>query len=248
MKDLRDALRREAGKVWRDKNDAGKLRLFLSEETITETMLLRLAQKFQHGALRVRAFTKAQEKTNGADYEVWFIEKGKSLGLRVQAKRLFPSGNYDSLHSGGPQINKLISQSKDCCPVFAFYNDERLIYDDVPACECPDFHKPTYLGVTLASAKSVKASNTNRAATLTKSMIPWHCILCQENNSKKTNLPEAVKRNLSTKISSGDEAKVIQTPKKIASFAEAGAADMDKYLTERKLAGLVLISAAGESA
>lgn len=86
---LRESLRCEAGTVWREKAQAQKLGLQLNEETITETVLFRLASKHQGGGLIVRAFNKPEETKNGADLEWWFVQGDKGIGLRVQAKRLF---------------------------------------------------------------------------------------------------------------------------------------------------------------
>lgn len=108
MTPLRDAMRREAGWVWRAKARAASLGLFLNEETITETVLLRLATAAQGTGFLVRLFTKAEETKLGADWEFRFISKSKMVRLRVQAKRLFPSGHYESLKPGASRrLNSL---------------------------------------------------------------------------------------------------------------------------------------------
>lgn len=71
LNSLRYAMRREAGRVWHQKEKAEHLGLFMNEETITETLLLRLAVEFRAGGLVVRPFTKAEETKNGADWEFW---------------------------------------------------------------------------------------------------------------------------------------------------------------------------------
>jgi hypothetical protein len=119
---LRASLRLEAGRVWREKGDAERIGLQLNEETITETLLFRLAKRHRHSGLRVRAFSKPEEKKSGSDWEWWFVQGGSGVGLRVQAKRIFPSGTFKSLKA--VQTTQLITKAGNCHPFFVFYNDE----------------------------------------------------------------------------------------------------------------------------
>jgi hypothetical protein len=73
MKALRDAMRRGAGRIWHEKAHAEKLNLFLSEETITEMLLLRVLSAAKGSGFRVRVFNKIAERTSGADWEFWFF-------------------------------------------------------------------------------------------------------------------------------------------------------------------------------
>lgn len=192
MMSLRDAMRREAGRIWRDKARAERLGLFLNEETITETLLLHLATEFQGNGFWVRPFTKARETRNGADWEFWFVQGHKSVGLRVQAKRLFPSGKYQSLIPGGQQADKLIRKSGNCYPVFAFYNDSRAYFTSLPDCLCGDYYAPSYRGCTLAPADVVRSCASHDANILANQTIPLHCLLCEFSSNKGVSLPQRI--------------------------------------------------------
>lgn len=95
----------------------------IQEETITEILLLNLAEKLK-GQIKITLFNKIEEGRNGADWE-WYIKKnGKWIGFSVQAKILnYKNGMYDSLFKKN-QIDKLIVNAfkKDLIPIYSFYN------------------------------------------------------------------------------------------------------------------------------
>lgn len=266
MSVLRDAMRTEAGRVWREKESAEKLSLFLNEETITETLLLRLAAKFQGKGLHVQPFTKAQEKRNGADWEFWFAEGTRAVGLRVQAKRLFPSGAYQSLDPLGQQLDNLIRQSGDCFPVYVFYNNPRSYRDFNNGCDCSAYHGPSYFGCTLAAASAVSNTASSDAHILASVSIPWHCLLCESGRPAGQSLPEAVAWSLNDLVHKGKIAtptiEVGLLPELFHVWArtrheyrEITGSSMDEvyeqpfglaeYLEGHNLAGLVLFGAEG---
>lgn len=102
---LCQTMRTEAGRVWRQMDDARDLGMSMGEETITETALYQVARHHQSGAIEVSLATKPQEYKHGADWEWWFTAKGSSFGFRVQAKRLFPSGRYESVSSAKGKLH-----------------------------------------------------------------------------------------------------------------------------------------------
>lgn len=109
------SFRREAGRVWKQMEESSRLGLALSEETITETCLYNIARQHQSGNITVIPATRPQEAKHGADWEWWFTRRGRGVGYRVQAKRLFPSGRYESLFKKGKplgQLEKLVSAAK----------------------------------------------------------------------------------------------------------------------------------------
>ena len=89
-------LRDVASWVWHEQGAARHHGLKLQEETITETLLLRMARECQHLGLRVRMFNRIEEggrkKTtrvgNGADWEWYVTTDYCRVGFRVQAKVL----------------------------------------------------------------------------------------------------------------------------------------------------------------
>jgi hypothetical protein len=261
MKPLRDALRREAGRVWREKARAGALGLFLNEETITESTLLNLATAFCGHGLFVRIFTKAEERRNGADWEFWFVQGRRATGLRVQAKRLFPGGAYSSLNSSGPQTTTLINNAGNCCPVYVFYNDAGAYRSSLPRCSCGEYRARSYLGCTLAPAVAVAHAGRNVASSLQEITIPWHCLLC-ESTAKRTSLPDVIAKNLNKYAAQPDhhQCEVVETPRQFQPYTGAefdpgpeltrsGGYEepgwLEEYLSEKTLAGIALVGSTG---
>lgn len=259
MKPLRNAMRREAGRVWQEKARAARLGLFMSEETITELTLLNLAAVFQGHGLLVQPFTKAQETRNGADWEFWFIQGARSVGLRVQAKRLFPNGNYASLEPGGSQNRKLILHAGRCCPVYIFYNDAPAYRCNSPDCACGEYRGPSYRGCTLAPAAAVARTTNNSASSLQGVTIPWHCLVC-ESAANTMSLPETIAENLNRRFAQvdGHRCEAVATPHEFRPYDDIkghpglefmGGDGYDEpgwlagYLSERELAGIALVGA-----
>ena len=271
MKPLRDTMRREAGRIWREKASAEQFGLFMNEETLTETLLFHLARRFQGNSVRVHPFTKAQETRNGADWEFWFAQGQQAVGLRVQAKRLFPSGNYDSLNPNGQQTQNLIKRSGNCFPVFVFYNDERVYSCYTPECNCGDYRGPSYLGCTLTSAYIVSGLAHRNLTLLARECIPWHCLLCDRKSTKHTSLPaivaasvnERFARTAASDVDLSRKCETVETPLQFRSHVEQMAdkrdgrtvrrggdfeepAWLEEYLERRVLAGILLIAAKGD--
>lgn len=100
----------------------------MSEETTTETLLYEIARRHQSGNYIAIPATKIAESKHGGDWLWWFGDKASGIGFRVQAKRLFLTGRYDSLFkkTGDPhaQLKKLISRAKrdNYVPLYCFYN------------------------------------------------------------------------------------------------------------------------------
>jgi hypothetical protein len=258
MKPLRDAIRREAGRVWREKAQAEGLGLFVNEESITETMLLNLATTFQGSGLFVRPFSKAQEKRNGADWELWFIQGANAVGLRVQAKRLFPSGKYDSLKPTGSQIATLIKRAGKCFPVYVFYNDPSTYRHLLPICACGGYRAPSYRGCTLSPAARVALAANNSASSIQAISVPWHCMFC-DDAAKRIAMPEAIAQTMNGRFGLvGDQkCEFIPTPRQFSPFTDGLVQRsptsvisgdyhepewLEGYLSEKMLAGTVVVS------
>lgn len=175
------------------------LGLALSEETITETCLYNIAKAHQHDRIAIYPATKPQEARHGADWEWWFTYGNHGIGYRVQAKRLFPSGRYNSLFKPGDQfaqLTKLVASAHAAAmiPLYCFYNFEH-----------PGFHGwrnrcrhryrgPSYLGCTIAFPQDVQAIASDEMPRLGSAMFPWHSLVCV---SPGGNLLDSVAANTS---------------------------------------------------
>jgi hypothetical protein len=112
MPDLCETFRWQAGQIWNRMAKAASVRIALSEETITETALYEMALA-RHGdsTIAITLATKPQEARHGGDWEWWLIAGSSGISFRVQAKRLFQNGRYQSLLKPAPhpyaQLDKL---------------------------------------------------------------------------------------------------------------------------------------------
>ncbi len=255
MKELRDAMRREAGWVWRAMARAASLGVFLNEETITETVLFRLAEAAQGRGFLVFPFTKPEETKNGADWEFWFAFGPKLVGLRVQAKRLYRSGRYDKLEPTGKQIDHLIARAGICVPIFVFYNDADNSSHLCKECECPDYRSPTYHGCVVALAEEVRKTASNDPRQMSDFTIPWHCMLCDSRQRMVLdyigvtgNIPylQGLTRTADGARAEDYKSSVEDRIRQLVARARERTSSepdwLDRYLKERELAGLVLFS------
>jgi len=193
---------------WIQKNLTKSYRLGipLHEETITQIMLLNLAKI---GQLKIKAYSKAEENLNGADWSFWICENNsheKGVELRMQAKRLYPSGRYEALNINGNQRNILIdiSRNENTIPIYIFYNDESIekyiseIEYCSQSCELKETWGCTYLPVN----KITSAVPSHPAPVDITNMRPLHKLFCScdshLNFTKKSqlNLPQIVINNL----------------------------------------------------
>lgn len=190
---LRDYLRRRAAWVWNEQGHAFKHGLALQEETITELLLLRMARDHGKHGLNVTMFTKADEAKNGADWE-WVVRTPNcEVGLRIQAKRLYhrsKSSDYGGLDPSSPQADKLIKRAGSRIPLYVFFNHDHGTRSKLlnGGGEYP-YRGRSYWGCSIACAKKVKATHSNKLADLKKHMKPWHRLLTP---SGKCNLKQSI--------------------------------------------------------
>ena len=207
----------EACKVWQDMSEAEQFGVPRNEETTTEELLLRLARKHQERGLSIKAYTKKEEAATGGDWAFWFSDpKGRGIGARIQAKRLFlRSGRYESLfHQSDTQKNQRNPTPNQCqtmlkhpdglVPIYIFYNSDALpsAFDSYwckwywPFCY---FGLPAW-GISAASALAVKQANwgkNNKPGDFF--MAPWHCLVCEDfwdATATGKSLPELVSHGL----------------------------------------------------
>ena len=182
---------------------AARLQLFMSEETITETVLYETARKHQSGDFLVIPATKSQESVHGADWLFWFVAAGRGISYRVQAKRLFSSGRYESLFKSGKgssgkpidpqqQLKKLIKKANEeqHIPVYCFYNfhhPDGHFRSHSDSCT-HKYRPPSFWGCSIALAQDVQFANSDTLKRLRPYMVPWHLLAC---TSSKRGLADA---------------------------------------------------------
>lgn len=209
----------EACKVWQDMSEAEQFGMPRNEETTTEELLLRLARKYQGRGLSIKAYTKKEEAATGGDWAFWFSDsKGRGIGARIQAKRLFsPSGRYESLfhqsdtqkNQGKPTPNQcqtMLKHQDGLIPIYIFYNSDALLkFSLFPSYRYWPYYPFCYFGlaawgISAASALAVKQANwgkNNKPGDFF--MAPWHCLVCEKYWSRTAtgkSLPELVSRGL----------------------------------------------------
>lgn len=177
-----------AAQTWQRLRDAERTGLFWSEETNTETILMELMRRHPH-QVGVRAFTKAAEARNGADWEWWIGSSEGWFGMRIQAKRLkLPSESFSKLQTqkakGQPdtQINTLISSAyaDRLTPAYCFYVfSNRWPSAALWAAPRVNTSAISPLGCLIAHAGAVRSVGSNALSKLLPVAAPWHLLVCQ---------------------------------------------------------------------
>lgn len=252
IKTLQDSLRKQAGIIWHSQADARRHSLWLNEETITESVLLQLCVRHGQQGLIIKAFKKAEETQNGADWE-WVFSNGKTgTRFRVQAKRLTSLGRYGSLKPNGSQIRTLISRSikEGCHPCYVFYNGADLVprSNGVSLLKnhgsCGKFRGPSYWGCSISDAYVVQRVNSDKMANLLPVMKPWHCLL-SNGSTNSADLAEIVALNFSSlcEEKSMTAFKPTSLPHwiNLLRSADATQVNMLEYLEEHNLQGVAMI-------
>jgi hypothetical protein len=165
---------------------ASQVGLALSEETITECVLYNIALAHQATGIVVDLATKAAEAKHGADWEWWFIRGNKGRCFRVQAKRLFPNGAYNSLLKSGAdpyvQLDKLVANSANAGfePLYCFYNFAAPAHQTSGPNLCRhNYYGPSFWGCSLAFPDMIKQAKSNKLVDLKQHMCPWHYLVCK---------------------------------------------------------------------
>jgi uncharacterized protein DUF6615 len=147
----------------------------LKEESITALHLLAFNEAGIEG-FYVRAVGRQDERTIGADYELWFGDRGgRWLGMRVQAKRLDHQENFRDLiylpkGSSIPQSRALLDSCRglNLLPTYCLY-----VYSEA-------FLEPQH-GCSLLSPLIVSAFPPNSKVTLeqvSRCLVPWTLLAC----------------------------------------------------------------------
>lgn len=174
-------------------NKLGKadgLGMAFNEETVTESLLLKLAERHAGRDLDIRAYSKIEEgrgakstggKPTGADWSFWFSDDGnKGIELRIQAKRLFKSGKYDSFHGWNKQFKDLKKNRGTAIPLYVFYNGSlNLLSSHIANSQCCCYiSRDTDWGCTYAPLTRLPKKNRPSPSEI-ELMRPWHTLVCE---------------------------------------------------------------------
>lgn len=168
--------------VWCEQNKSFRHDLKLQEETLTEILLLRMAEQLTGLGMLAYAFKREEERAVGADWEWFYCDDDCRAGFRVQAKRLYFSGRYEALKED--QANKLICKAKESRnnPIYVFYNHCRIKNTSNFMFEDPDW------GCSIAKASFIMANAFKKTQGGTSSKIlhqgmkPWHTLFADVGN------------------------------------------------------------------
>ncbi len=214
-----------ARRTWCDLRDGHLANIKVSEESITDFLLLDLKRACP-SSVAIQKYTKHREgKTTGADWEWWLVGQGKAFGMRVQAKRLDPvSCKYEELDHTVPrrrqkQVNLLLkdARSHNLYPVYCFYNYwDKLATPPKWRCRSYAPHWDLF-GCSVCDARIVKTfigKGVKGVSDIGSESFPWMCLVCCTGFSgEKAGIAErahGVARAMSLATTGGD-AKVAAT-------------------------------------
>lgn len=253
--DLRAYLRLLAGQIWHDQDDAFYHGLTLQEETLTETLLLKMARDLSPLGFEVLMFNKGQEGENGADWE-WFLDSPQcSVGFRIQAKVLKRGegapGKYEQLGKPAGQTQKLIDEANKygLNPIYIFYNHEWVQDHHLfgPSVQ-PDWFGRSCWGCSVATAEFIKSisnakGNPNKnLATVIKGSRPWHRFFRLGKTCGAQQAVENMPGGQEFQSRSPTPEWVMMLRELIRADEEVRRETMDRILTDRGVQGVALIS------
>jgi hypothetical protein len=258
--DFRAKLRIWADWVWSQQEAAFQNGLKLQEETVTETLLLRIAEQTSGLGIHVNMFNKFQEggrtakdgkpaiQGNGADWE-WFVETPECMvGFRVQAKVLyrgknasggFVPGRYDGHKAGDQQSSDLISMAGEMNPIYIFFNHASIKNVDLfQKSGPPDHFGETCWGCSVATADFVSAKKSNTLASLIEGMVPWHIFFGIGKTCRTKGAMKSMAGGQKFKLATERPEWVAMLPDDDAVADEEDRFRLTEFLTERRLAGV----------
>lgn len=188
------SFRRLSTWTWNQLTDACVFKVPCSEESTTESLLLKLAKWHRHG-LQIRAYSKQVEGTGtkatggiptGADWSFWVVgPKGRGIEIRLQAKRQFKDGRYQSLDGTSQQIKDLWDNRGKAVPLYLFYNGDFAhdqhsarwpMWTGCGSCRIR-FRGQTAWGCSVTSLRDVWGKVRPYPAAL-PIQRPWFCLVC----------------------------------------------------------------------
>jgi hypothetical protein len=170
-------------------SEAMERKLPCSEETVTETILLKLS-RYTGTDFGVNSFTKKEESINGADWEIWFCNGTHGISIRLQAKRLYENGKYGAFKRGNSKQRKnLKKKAKEvgAIPLYLFYNHDRFSPSSSWACVQNKVCRQSDWGCAVAPLCAIPYKGQPKIDEI-KAMFPWHYLVCPSKNSNEKSL------------------------------------------------------------
>ena len=248
MTTLCSEFRRLSAWTWRRMTSARALDMPFNEETITESLLLKL-KKRAGSRLVIKAFSKHAEKKHGADWEFVFLgASSPGLAIRVQAKRLdYKQNKYQNLHKPrSRQWAKLIHNSGKKIPFYLFYNHDGFVHPSKAKWQDEDW------GCSIVPVKLVPFKLKQPTPDLIPEMIPWHKLFCSPQGTHQ-NIDELVRENIRKSFPefARDERLQLEGPRQIADFEfwkllksmrgeQDYSSEVENHLARNKLDGLAV--------
>ena len=182
----------EACKTWCDLGDSYRFGIDISEDSITEMLLLDMCRRTDR--LACIRYNRHEESRTGADWLWWFVSGNRGFPILLQAKRLFPSFRYESLtytqSNKSQQLDTLVRYARrnGWLPLYCFYNFQN------------KFNQSPLSGCTLASADLVRdrmslyGAQGNSINNINPISMPWMHLVCPtSHNLPKGDLPSSVR-------------------------------------------------------
>lgn len=161
----------------------------LGEETLTDLLALDFRRFLTNRKTKLFQTTKVAESTQGTDLEVRIrVGRHQAILVAIQAKKLFPSGRYESLNTkvkslNLSQIEVLERYARSVCaiPLYLLYNnvDSGSAQKAWRCCQNLD---PKQLGCTLVPSWRIRKAIRKRGARTFSSIhgsgdvLPWRCL------------------------------------------------------------------------
>lgn len=171
-----DLLSQVTMRITEVQSSAFQHRISISEETITELLVLEL-KRIGGDAVHISAHSKPQENKTGADLELIFFDATMvPVKYTVQAKRLYASNRYEAIRNNMKQCSNLIegADQTGATPIYLFYNILDSKNEEI-AVESWRFKKGNeaigLFGCTVFDAEKIRDMIENKA---TKSFLSLH--------------------------------------------------------------------------
>jgi hypothetical protein len=188
----------------------------LSENTITELLLLKISKYQPHDFITVKICSSSYESKVGADWEWWFLSRSGCIGLRIQAKRLFyNNSDYEYSHldhktNSVYQVDTLINNAKclRIAPLYAFYNywQDDFLYNlhlnpALAGIRCCRIRTCKNLGISIAPAYKIrnliKNINTKKLVDVLPISWPIYSLTCCNFSDLSTSILNLFKNYIS---------------------------------------------------